>query len=128
MTRNFVTFLKGATLAGAIAVYFMTGSAWAQIVIVPPAACLATVSPVYYEGYASYWCGDSWYYRNGASWGLYGSEPAYLRSYRSGHAPAPQLYGRGRPGGGARAGGGRSFGGGARVGGGGGHAGGGGHR
>jgi hypothetical protein len=132
MTRHLVTSLNGAlllgTIAGAIGLCLATDPARAQIVIVPPSGCIATISPVYYEGNAAYWCGDSWYYRNGGGWGRYDREPGYLHSYRGSHAPDRAFYGRGRAWGGARAGGGGGHpGGGARGGGGhgGGHGGGG---
>ena len=80
--------------------------AHAQTVIVAPDACVATMAPVYYDGYASYWCGDTWYYRNGPDWGRYDREPGFLHEYRGTHYREPQLYGRSRAGGGARAGGG----------------------
>jgi hypothetical protein len=98
--------LLGAAIAGAISLCLATGAAQAQIVIVPPSGCIATISPVYYEGNAAYWCGDSWYYRNGGGWGRYGTEPGYLRSYRGSHEAGRAFYGRGRAWGGARAGGG----------------------
>ena len=90
-----VISLKGALLVGAITgamtLCLMTGRARAQIVIVPPDGCIATISPVYYEGNAAYWCGDNWYYRNGRGWGRYDSEPGFLRSYRGSHpAGRPQ--------------------------------------
>jgi hypothetical protein len=133
---NFMTSLKGAllvgTIAGAVTLCLSTRPARAQIVIIPPSGCVATMSPVYYEGNAAYWCGDSWYYRNGGGWGRYGTEPGYLRSYRGSHAAGREFYGRGRAWGGARAGGGGDgHRGGTRGGGGehgGGHGGGGGRR
>jgi hypothetical protein len=48
----------------------------------PPAAYVATASPVYYEGHPAYWYGNRWYYRNGGGWGYYRSEPRYLNEYR----------------------------------------------
>jgi hypothetical protein len=121
MTHHLVSVSKGALVAGALSVCLVTAPARAQVVVIaPPDACVATFAPVYYNGYASYWCGDNWYYRNGPGWGMYGAEPGFLRGWRGSHAPARQFYGRGRPGGGIRAGGG------VRVIAGG-HAGGGGH-
>jgi hypothetical protein len=124
MTHTIATLLKGTllvgTILGTIALCLMTEPARAQIVIIPPSGCIATISPVYYEGNAAYWCGDNWYYRNGGGWGRYDREPGFLRSYRGNHAPDRQFYGRGRAEG-YRGGGGGGF----RGGGGGGHAGGG---
>jgi hypothetical protein len=111
MIRTFVTSLKGALLLGAT-LCLLTPPARGQVVIDPGAACVATVSPVYYQGRASYWCGNQWYYQNNGAWGVYGSEPAYLHNYRGNHAPARHFYGRaggtsqGRAGGGGHAGGG----------------------
>lgn len=48
----------------------------------PPPGYVATVSPVYYEGRPAYWYGNRWYYRDGARWGAYRSEPGYLHNYR----------------------------------------------
>jgi hypothetical protein len=127
MTHNLAKLLKGTLLVGATTLGLATAGAQ-EIVIAPPDACIATFSPVYYEGNAAYWCGDNWYYRNGRGWGMYRTEPAFLHSHRGGRAPAPrQMYGRARAGGGMRAGsGGARGGGGGHAGGG--HAGGGGHR
>jgi hypothetical protein len=114
MTRTLATLLSSALLVGAVALCLKATPAQAQIVIAPSSACIATISPVYYEGRASYWCGGQWYYQNGGAWGVYGSEPGYLHNYRGSHPAVRQSYGRGR-----------AFGGGARsFGGGGGHAGG----
>ena len=127
MSPTLVRPLKASLFAGLFALLFLAPQAQAQvdIEVAPPDACVATFAPVYYNGYASYWCGDNWYYRNGGGWGIYRNEPAFLAGHRGGFrggwAPGRQFYGRGRPGGGARAGGG--FHGGGR--GGGGHGGGG---
>ena len=48
----------------------------------PPEAYIATATPVYYEGYPSYWYNNRWYRREGAGWRSYRNEPEYLRSYR----------------------------------------------
>jgi hypothetical protein len=64
----------------------------------PPEAYIATATPVYYGGYASYWYGGRWYRRDGGRWRSYREEPVYLRDYRV-HAAAPvirQPYGRGQ--------------------------------
>jgi hypothetical protein len=62
----------------------------------PPEAYIATATPVYYGGYASYWYGGRWYHRDGGRWRSYRQEPVYLRDYRV-HASVPvirQPYGR----------------------------------
>jgi hypothetical protein len=85
-----------------------------------PDGCIATTDPVYYNGYPSYWCGGSWYFRGeGGRWGHYDREPRELGERRMRGAPPRRNYEPGaRPGWGGRGGGGR----------GGGGRGGGGHR
>jgi hypothetical protein len=85
--------LKGILCVGAVALCLTTTPAEAQIVLYPPAAYIATTAPVYYQGHASYWYGNRWYYRNGAGWGSYDREPSFLRGR---HAPARHFYGSGR--------------------------------
>ncbi len=61
----------------------------------PPAAYIATATPVYYQGYPSYYYGNRWYYRYNNGWRSWHDEPAYLRDYRV-HASVPvprQSYG-----------------------------------
>src|SRR5580700_6886196 len=53
----------------------------------PPAAFVATTAPVYYDGRPAYWYGNRWYYRQGAAWGYYRSEPRYLAGRRGYSAP-----------------------------------------
>jgi uncharacterized membrane protein YgcG len=122
MSHTLVSPLKASLFVGVLSLLLIAPSVQAQIVITPPDACIATFAPVYYNGYASYWCGDSWYYRNGGGWGIYATEPAFLvghrGGFRGGNSPGRQFYGRGRPGGGARAGGGFRGGGGGHGGGG----------
>jgi hypothetical protein len=76
----------------------------------PPDAFIATAEPVYFDGHASYWYGNRWYYRDGGRWTHYDREPAGLnqrrtaapivrRSYEPyrGHAVAhPSVHGGGR--------------------------------
>jgi hypothetical protein len=75
----------------------------------PPDAYIATAEPVYFDGHASYWYGNRWYYRDGGHWNHYDHEPAGLyrrrmaapimrRSYEPyrGHAVAhPSAHGGG---------------------------------
>ncbi len=49
----------------------------------PPDGYVATTEPVYFEGRASYWYGNRWYYRDGGRWGHYDREPAGLYQRRS---------------------------------------------
>jgi hypothetical protein len=63
----------------------------------PPAGYIATATPVYYQGYPSYYYGGRWYWREGSAWRIYRDEPVYLRDYRTRvTVPIPrQSYGRG---------------------------------
>jgi hypothetical protein len=65
----------------------------------PPDGYLATTTPVYFEGHASYWYGNRWFYRDGGGWRGYRSEPAGLRESRVRAAPSRQYYGRAHAGG-----------------------------
>jgi hypothetical protein len=96
--RIVVTTLKGFLFAGAIAAGLASTPARAQIEVslFPPAAFIATSSPVYYEGHAAYWYGNRWQYREGGNWHSYREEPSYLRESRGRHEPVRQFYGRGR--------------------------------
>jgi hypothetical protein len=61
----------------------------------PSAAYIATATPVYYQGYPSYYYGNRWYYRYNNGWRSWHDEPAYLHDYRV-HASVPvvrQSYG-----------------------------------
>jgi hypothetical protein len=88
--KRALAFLLFASCVPAVGVYEEDGY--------PPAEFIATATPVYYEGYPSYYYGGRWYRREGVGWHLYREEPAYLRDYRAVHAAAPirTYYGRGR--------------------------------
>jgi hypothetical protein len=61
-----------------------SGDAKAQVVVYqpPPPAYVASYTPVYYNGYAHYYYGNRWYYRDhGGSWRWYDHHP-YLDGYR----------------------------------------------
>jgi hypothetical protein len=64
-----------------------------EVTIFPPAWFIATSSPEYYDGHATYWYEDRWYYRDGNSWRHYDSEPAPLRESRGNHEGQRKLYG-----------------------------------
>jgi hypothetical protein len=51
----------------------------------PSDGIVATEDPVYYDGQATYFYDGRWYYRDGANWSYYRSEPGYLRQYRTAH-------------------------------------------
>ena len=65
----------------------------------PPDAYIATAEPVYFEGRASYWYGNSWFYRDGDHWSRYNREPQALRQRRMQAPPRRRTYEplRGRP-------------------------------
>ena len=65
----------------------------------PPEAFIATTEPVYFEGHAAYWYGNSWYYRDGDHWNHYNREPQALHQRRMQAPPQQRTYGppRGRP-------------------------------
>jgi hypothetical protein len=51
----------------------------------PPPAYVASYRPVYYNGYAHYWYGNHWFYRDhGGAWHGYAHEPEYLGRFRAG--------------------------------------------
>jgi hypothetical protein len=101
MNRTSVRMFRGALCASALASCVCAGPALAdvEIQVFPPAWYVATSSPVYHEGHASYWYGNRWYYRDGGSWHSYGEEPQHLREARGRAEPARHYYGRGRTGG-----------------------------
>jgi hypothetical protein len=66
----------------------------------PSEAYIASTEPVYFEGHASYWYGNRWYYRDGNRWAHYNREPAALQQRRLQSPPRQRVYGspsRGRP-------------------------------
>ncbi len=74
----------------------------------PPDAYIATTSPVYYDGYPSYWYHGRWFYRNGGGWAHYDHEPRGLYDRRVAAPPVRRNYEpafRGRVSGGAHFGG-----------------------
>jgi hypothetical protein len=82
------------TLGAALVVGCLSVPAGAGIHISIPIEIVATDTPVYYNGYASYWYGDRWYYRNRGVWYEYRTEPRYLRDYREHHRHERRFYGR----------------------------------
>jgi len=101
MKKTLVTMLNGALCAGALSLALSSTPAGAQVEvsISPPAWFIATASPVYYDGHASYWYGNRWYYRDGGAWRNYHGEPGYLHDYRGHHEQGRQFYGRAHGGG-----------------------------
>jgi hypothetical protein len=58
----------------------------------PSDAYIATTEPVYFNGYASYWYGNRWYYQNGGRWNHYDREPAGLYQRRMQGAQRRRTY------------------------------------
>ncbi|MEO7034706.1 MAG: hypothetical protein ABI548_12430 [Polyangiaceae bacterium] len=58
----------------------------------PPDEYIATTEPIYFDGRASYWYGNRWYYRDGARWNYYHREPAELARRRFAAPPARRTY------------------------------------
>ena len=101
MNRTLATMLKGILCVGALTMFLTATPAQAQIRIEvsPPFWFIATASPVYFDGHATYWYGDHWYYRDGGAWRYYNDEPSHLRDYRGHHEFGRQYYGRAHGGG-----------------------------
>jgi len=76
----FAGLLASAELATTGCEVYATGPEYP--VYYPSDAYIATAVPVYYEGRATYFYGNHWYYRNGGRWAVYGAEPAYLAARR----------------------------------------------
>jgi hypothetical protein len=89
------TFSKAVVMATAFAALSAVGllatRALADDDAPPPPEYIATVEPVYYEGHPAYYYGNRWYYRDGARWGHYNDEPAFLRDRRF-HTPAGRFH------------------------------------
>ncbi len=58
----------------------------------PPDAYIATTEPIYFDGHASYWYGNRWYYRDGGRWNYYHHEPAELARHRVAGPPVRHSY------------------------------------
>ena len=49
----------------------------------PPDEFIVSAEPQYYEGRPAYFYHNRWFYRDGARWGYYRSEPAALSRFRA---------------------------------------------
>jgi hypothetical protein len=58
----------------------------------PPDAFVATTTPVYFEGHATYWYGGHWNYRDGNHWAHYDREPPALYQRRMQAPPVRRAY------------------------------------
>ena len=100
MTRTLVTMFLAALCVGAGGSCLVAADDEVQFDDgYPPAVYIATAEPVYFEGHATYWYGNRWYYQDGGAWRSYRAEPARLRESRARHEPARQFYGRAHGGG-----------------------------
>ncbi len=87
-----------ATLSRAIAIVSAVGAIAAVSLISTPASAqwvppppevVATLEPTYYEGHASYWYNNHWYWRDAhGGWNHYDTEPAWLADHRAHFPPA----------------------------------------
>jgi hypothetical protein len=116
-------FYRGAAYALALGALALAGSACGVGVEAdypdgayydyPPDAYIATTDPIYFDGHASYWYGNRWYYRDGGRWNHYDHEPPGLAQRRFAAPPVRHNYERfnghvgGHVGGGGHGGGGR---------------------
>lgn len=84
MRRTRVTIVKSILCGAAIlsCLVALPASGQIEIVVRPPFWFVASARPVYFEGRATYWYGNRWYYRDGGSWRYYNNEPTYLRNHR----------------------------------------------
>jgi len=93
------TWLKAAAFG--VMVWGTTAAAGCSAEVVaepayyPPPGYLATVAPTYYEGRPAYYYNDRWYFRSGAGWGYYRSEPSYLFRARTVYGQPANAYVRG---------------------------------
>jgi hypothetical protein len=58
----------------------------------PSDGYIATTDPMYFEGHATYWYGDRWYYRDGGAWRHYDREPPALYERRIQAPPRRRTY------------------------------------
>jgi hypothetical protein len=89
--------LASSLAIGALATIFLGGTptpAAAQYAP-PPAEVVATLTPVYHEGHATYYYNGFWHYRDPhGAWAYYHEEPAFLHDWRGHHEVVYHHYGR----------------------------------
>jgi hypothetical protein len=91
MNRRLLTVLGGVLVASCLAT--TPARAGVNIQIGIPSFFIATTTPVYYQGHATYWYNNSWYYRDRGNWRTYRTEPQYLHDYRGRHESQRHYYG-----------------------------------
>jgi hypothetical protein len=98
------SFLFASAIALAASTIFVAPIASAQDAYdvdtdAPPPEVIATVSPVYFGGHASYWWNGGWHFRDAhGGWNHYRGEPTYLHTWRGSHPVAARhYYTTGRP-------------------------------
>ncbi|HUJ63856.1 MAG TPA: hypothetical protein VLX92_35390 [Kofleriaceae bacterium] len=95
MMNKLILFAAIATCAGIANSGDAEAQVGVEVVVAPPAAYIATVTPEYYEGRPVYFYNDHWYYRDRwGHWGYYRSEPMYLHGRRA-YWHYPRAYDRG---------------------------------
>jgi hypothetical protein len=83
MKKIALAFTKIAVIGAALSVFAPLAAA--QDDDFPPPEVVATLTPVYYEGHASYWWHNRWHYRDAhGAWGRYQAEPQVLHDHRYG--------------------------------------------
>jgi hypothetical protein len=87
--------LTTALSVGALAAICLLGTPAVAQYAPPPAEVVATLTPVYHEGHATYWYNGYWHYRDArGGWAYYHEEPAFLRDHREHHPAEYHHYGR----------------------------------
>jgi hypothetical protein len=93
MQRKLMKTLSGALCAAAVSSFMLASPVDAEIAvrISPPSWFIGTATPYYYQGRASYWYENRWYYRDGRHWRYYEREPYELSKH---HGHSHRHYGR----------------------------------
>jgi hypothetical protein len=87
--------LAGAVSIGVLAAIGLLSSPGAAQYVPPPAEVVATLTPIYHEGHATYWYNGYWHYRDGhGAWAHYNEEPHFLHDWRDHHPNEWRHYGR----------------------------------
>jgi hypothetical protein len=91
MKNSISTLSKGFVLvpaAGALAAALLLGAPASAQWEPPPPEYVATTSPAYYQGHASYWYNGHWYWRDEhGAWNHYEQEPRELADHRAHYPP-----------------------------------------
>lgn len=95
MKRSVGTLLLTSALSiGALSAVCLVDSPAEAQYRPPPVEVIATLTPVYHEGHATYWYNGYWHYRDThGAWAYYHEEPAFLREHRMAHPVVYHHYG-----------------------------------